>query len=159
MGIVQVAQGQGAHGLQKIGEEPVGEQRHVRKHVVEHVGLLKVIELGRGAQPGGGRKAAGRQQLKKRAVVHNAGHGHQRPAGGLVQQRIHRGKVGDVGGLEIDARQPFEKPAGGHGGQHLHLALKQGAPHPLVVGGVVGVVLHEGIGGGGRNVVHKKRKQ
>ena len=70
-----------AIGLHVVGEHRVGEHRHVAEDVVEDVRLLQVVQLaGVADEPAGGKAPVG-QMLEEHLVGHQAGHGHDAPAG------------------------------------------------------------------------------
>ena len=99
--IVQLAALHGAAaslaiGLEEIGIDRIGEQRHVAEDIVEDVRLLKIIELVLGPDECRGGKAAVRQMLEESVVGDEPRDRHHAPAGDCGQALAQIGEIGDA---------------------------------------------------------------
>ena len=139
-------------GLHEVGEGRLAEDRHVAEEVVEHVGLDDVVELVHAPQPVGHRKAAAGEMLEKGRGRYQAGHGHEPPAGELVELVAHRVEVRHT----LHQAERVDAPEIGTVRQALRqsrLTLGQRAPDGLVLLRIGRVVLLDGEVGPAARVV------
>ena len=106
------------------------------KDVVKHVGFLQIIELMRLADEMAGRETPVGQVFKKNLVGHQAGHGHQLPAGALHQDVGHAPEVGNAVGPDRQRGHAANERVAGAPRQQPALALEQRFPDAVLFGGV-----------------------
>ncbi len=115
--------------------------------VVEDVRLLDVVELaGLPDELPGGEPAVG-EVVEEDLVRHQRGHGHDAPAGELLELVGQTREIGDAFGDEIEGFQARQELVTGAPGQHLRLTLVQCLPDtvlrcivafPMLVDGEIG---------------------
>jgi hypothetical protein len=121
-----------AVGLEILGHLRVHQHRHVAEHIVEHVGLLDVVELRGLADELPGGKTAVRQMLEEHFVGHQARHRHHLPAGALAQHVGEAPEVRDRFGTDRQPLHAVDELLAGVAGQELRLALEEAAPHGVL---------------------------
>jgi len=122
-----------AISLHIIGEDRVGEHRHMAEHVVEDVGLLQIIELVGFADELAGDEAAIGEMLEEDIVGDEARHRDHRPAGGPAQFLVEFVEIGNSGAGEMEHVEPIEEFLRGAAGQHRRLAREEGVPHRMLL--------------------------
>ena len=111
--VMQVVQTQGAQpalaiGLHVVGEDRVGQHRHMAEHVVEDVRLRKVVESWRSRM----KRAAGKRRLARRSK--NAASGI-RPGTATTRQPVRlsrRGLIAAKSGMPPLLRSSASSPSG-----------------------------------------------
>ena len=112
--------------------------------IVEDVGLLQVVELLGPADELAGGKAPVGQMVEEDVVRHQPRHGHHAPAGQPLQLRIDPLEVGDAAAMQIERVEPAQERVAGPARQSFALALVQGRPDAVLVGGVAVPALIDG---------------
>src|SRR5215469_10536050 len=97
-----------AVALEEIREDFMRVHGDVAEDVVEDVGFGGVFERFAAANPGGGRKAAGCEHLKKRGCGQEPAHRSRVPAGSRLQARADRRKPWQPVLLQADDLEAVE---------------------------------------------------
>ena len=135
--IAQHAQSLGAQaalavGLHVVGEDRVGQHRHVAEDIVEDVRLLQVVELVGLADELAGRKAPVGQMVEEHLVGHQTRHRDDAPAGALLQIVAQAAEIGDVLGIDGEVAHALNELVAGSAGQQFALTLVQGFPDAVL---------------------------
>ncbi|MEJ1970504.1 MAG: hypothetical protein WDN03_18030 [Rhizomicrobium sp.] len=121
-----------AIGFHVIGEDRVGQHRHMAEHVVEDIGLLQIVELAGAADELAGREAPVGEMVEEDLVRHQRRHRDDAPAGLPVQRLRQPLEVRNAVGGKLQLVQAGEEFVAGAAAQHLGLALEQRAPHGVL---------------------------
>ena len=125
--------------LHVVGENRVGQHRHMAEHVVKYVGFLDVIErLARADEIAGGETSV-RQMPEEHVVRDQHGHGNDAPTGQSAQFLRHGLKVRHASSPQIELFQPRQESAGRAPRQDVHLAREQVVPDRVVFRRILGL--------------------
>ncbi len=126
------------------------------EHVVEHIGLLQIVDLVGPADEAPGDKAAVCKVLEEHFVRRKARHGDDAPAGQGGQLVGKFGEVGDAGPGEMEDVEAPQKGRDRAANQLLRLAREQAIPQRVLGVRICRPVLRNGpvVLGDGRNLRH-----
>ena len=126
-----------AISLHVIGENGIGQQRHMSEHVVEDIRLLQIIQLVGLADEAAGHETPVGEMLEEHRIRHKAGHRHHLPAGQLVQAFGQFVEIGNSAARQAQTLQPFQERRARPALQHRGLAREKLIPHLMFARGVV----------------------
>ena len=133
-----------AIGGHVVGEDWIGQHRHVAEHVMEDVRLLQVVQLVWPTdEPAGGESPIG-QVLEEDVVGDQPRNCHDAPAGQALQLDIDTGEVGYAAAVQVQGVQTAQEGRGGPILQQPCLAFIEGGPDLMVLGAVVVPALVDG---------------
>jgi len=128
-------------GLQEVGEDRVGVQRHMTEHIVDDVRLGQVVHARPRSHRDRGRELALREEREETLRRQIARHAVARPAGVGQQVRVDLAQVRHLFAVQVDDVRALEEHIRPRTRQMLHPLLVQDAPHLVVLGGVLVPVL------------------